>query len=189
MVPGQVVDFIGDLRSLMAKKSSESGLLADAKPLLLRLAQSHSWRSPALYKCDPEQGFGVTVLHEEPGYGLWLVAVAWLPRRGAPPHNHGTWAVVAGVDGSEKNILWRRRGALLERQGEEVLGPGQVAAFTPNAIHSVLNESERTTLSLHVYGRNLNFAERSQFDAETGAEKPFKLQLRPVPAESISGDS
>lgn len=173
-----VAGFIGDLRELAAGAASEPALLELAKPLLLRLARSPSWRTPALYQCDSHQGFGVTVLHEEPDHGFWLVAVAWLPHRGAPPHNHGTWAVVAGVDGEEQNVLWRRRGGRLERQGEELLGPGQVTGFTGSAIHSVRNETERTTLSLHVYGRNLNFAERSQFDTDTGVEKPFKLQLQ-----------
>ena len=175
-----VAEFIDGLRVLSAGAPAESELLERAKPLLLRLARLHSWRTPELYECDAAQGFGVTVLHEEPDRSLWLVAVAWLPHRGAPPHNHGTWAVVAGIDGAEKNILWRRRGGRLERQGEELLGPGQVVGYAGSAIHSVLNETDRVTLSLHAYGRNLNFVERSQFDAETGAEKPFKLQLQPA---------
>jgi predicted metal-dependent enzyme (double-stranded beta helix superfamily) len=52
-----------------------------------------------------------------------------------------------------------------------------VATFLSDAIHSVSNEGDRTTLWLHVYGTNLNFAERSRFDPQTGAETPFKLKL------------
>ena len=153
-------------------------MITAVRPALLRLAQSGSWRSPQLYECDADQGFGVTVLHEEPDRSLWLVAVAWLPGRGALPHNHGTWAVVAGVDGPERNILWRRRGSRLERQSEETVGPGNVVGFLPQAIHSVTNESQRKTLSLHAYGRNLNCIERSQFDPATGVERPFNLRIR-----------
>lgn len=153
-------------------------MLSAVKPLLLRLAKSSSWRSPQLYECDTDQGFGVTVLHEEPDHRLWLVAVSWLPGRGAQPHNHGTWAVVAGVDGEESNILWRRRQGRLERQSEETVGPGAVVGFLPQAIHSVTNEGRRTTLSLHVYGTNLNCVERSQFDPNTGIERPFKLRVQ-----------
>ena len=50
-------------------------------------------------------------------------------------------------------------------------------AFAGDAIHSVSNEGDRVTLSLHLYGRNLNFAARSQFDPQSGAETPFKLRL------------
>jgi predicted metal-dependent enzyme (double-stranded beta helix superfamily) len=172
-------DFVKDLRSAISAPLAEAAVLDQVKPLVERLARSRSWLKPEHYECDPEQGFGVHILHEDSDHSLWVVAVAWLPKRGAPPHNHGTWAVVAGIDGEEKNVLWRRRGGQLERQGSEVLGPGQVAAFLGNAIHSVANEGDRTTLSLHVYGRNLNLvAERSRFDPETGAEAPFKLRVQ-----------
>jgi hypothetical protein len=72
--------------------------------------------------------------------------------RGAPPHNHGTWAVVAGVDGEEENTLWRRRGGRLQAQGTHTIGPGQAAGFLPTAIHSVANRGQRTTLSLQSTG-------------------------------------
>lgn len=174
----RIADLVRDLRVIASDGASEAAVIERIKPLLGRIAQSPTWVRPEYYQCDPQQGFGVHVLHEEPDHGLWLVAVAWLPHRGAPPHNHGTWAVIAGIDGDERNILWRRRDERLERQAEETIGPGQVGAFLGNAIHSVVNEGERTTLSLHAYGKDLNFAQRSQFDPETGVEKPFKLKLQ-----------
>jgi predicted metal-dependent enzyme (double-stranded beta helix superfamily) len=171
-------DFVKELRAAALVSVAEAATVERVKPLVERLARSRAWVRPGYYECDSEQGFGVHVLHEEPDHSLWVIAASWLPHRGAPPHNHGTWAVVAGIDGEEKNIIWRRRGNRLERGGSETIGPGQVATFLSNAIHSVINEGERTTLSLHVYGRNLNFAERSRFDAETGVETPFQLKLQ-----------
>jgi predicted metal-dependent enzyme (double-stranded beta helix superfamily) len=173
----RVVDFVKDLRTVASQAAGEAAVVERVRPLAERLARHASWVRPEYYECDPTQGFGVHVLHEEPDHSLWVIAASWLPQRGAPPHNHGTWAVVAGVDGEENNVLWRRHGRQLKRQGAETIGPGQVAAFLSNAIHSVANEGVRTSLSLHVYGRNLNFAERSRFDPETGAEAPFPLKL------------
>jgi len=173
-------EFVKDLRSAAAEAGGEAAVVERIKPLVKRLAESRSWVKPEYYECDPEQGFGVHVLHEEPDRSLWLVAVSWLAHRGPPPHNHGTWAVICGIDGREKNVLWRRRGGKLVAQGAQSIGPGQVVGFLSNTIHSVINEGERTTLSLHVYGRNLNFAERSQFDAQTGTEMPFQVKLQEV---------
>jgi predicted metal-dependent enzyme (double-stranded beta helix superfamily) len=172
-----VSEFVKDLRAAVSEELGETAVVQRIKPLAERLARSPAWVRSEYYECNPEQGFGVHVLHEEPEHGLWLIAASWLPQRGAPPHNHGTWAVIAGVDGEEKNILWLRRGERLERHGERVVGAGQAMAFPSDAIHSVINEGVRTTLSLHVYGRNLNFAQRSQFDQESGAETPFILKL------------
>lgn len=170
--------FVTELRAVALASVGEAEMVERTKPLVARLARSGAWVRPEYYQCDSEQGFGVHVLHEEPDHSLWVIAASWLPHRGAPPHNHGTWAVVAGIDGEEKNILWQRRGSGLQRGGSETIGPGQVATFLSNAIHSVINEGERTTLSLHVYGRNLNVAERSRFDPETGIETPFRLKLQ-----------
>ena len=171
-----VTDFVEKLRRARNGSASDAELLHQVAPLLAELARSKAWIRPDHYDCDAAQGFGVHVLHEEPG-NLWLVAVAWLPHRGAAPHNHGTWAVIAGVDGAEENVVWTRHGGVLERGPAEIVGPGQVTTFPGNAIHSVFNAGDRTTLSLHAYGRNLNAVERSQFDPDTGEEKPFKLKL------------
>lgn len=174
----EMEEFVTSLRAVAGEGLGEAAIAQRVRPLAERFARSRAWVKPELYECDPEQGFGIHVLHEEPDHSLWLIAAAWLPHRGAPPHNHGTWAVVAGVDGEEKNVIWQGRGDRLERRSERILAAGQVMAFPGDAIHSVSNESERVTLSLHVYGRNLNFAERSQFDPQSGAEIPFKLKLR-----------
>jgi predicted metal-dependent enzyme (double-stranded beta helix superfamily) len=173
-----IADFVKDLQAAAFEGLGEAALVARVKPLAEQLARSPDWVRPEYYECDPDQGFGLHVLHEEPDHSLWLVVASWLPHRGPAPHDHGTWAVIAGIDGEEKNVIWRRSGDRLERSGAQVVGPGQAVAFPSGAIHSVTNEGERTTLSLHVYGKNLNFAKRSQFDPETGMEMPFKLKLQ-----------
>jgi predicted metal-dependent enzyme (double-stranded beta helix superfamily) len=177
-MPYSLEIFVEDVRSALSAERDERRLVEHLKPLALRFAsESKSWLKPEHYECDAEQGFGIHLLHEEPDHSLWIVAASWLPHRGPPPHNHGTWALVAGVDGKEKNILWRRRGERLERQGEETVGPGQITSFLPQAIHSVVNESDQVSVSLHVYGKNLNRAGRSQFDPESGVERPFIVKV------------
>src|SRR5918911_2847262 len=100
--------FVQDLRAIAAETTELAAIISRARPLTRRLALSKDWLQQSHYVCDPEQGFGVHLLHEEPDHTLAVFAIAWLPRRGAPPHNHGTWAVVAGVDGPEKNLFWKR---------------------------------------------------------------------------------
>jgi predicted metal-dependent enzyme (double-stranded beta helix superfamily) len=172
--------FIEDLRAIAAEATEPTAVISRVRPLARRLALSQGWLQKPHYACDPEQGFGVHLLHEEPDHTLAVFAVAWLPGRGAPPHNHGTWAVVAGVDGPEKNIFWKRLDdgsrpgyAEIRDEGARVFGPGEVVSFLPDDIHSVVNETDRVTVSLHVYGKHLNYTGRSQFDPETNTESPF----------------
>jgi len=61
-----------------------------------------------MYLTDGSQGFGFRVLNEEADHSLPIIVLAWASDRGAPPHDHGTWAVIAGVDGAEKNTFHER---------------------------------------------------------------------------------
>jgi len=148
-------------------------ILERVAPLARRLALSREWLEAAHHVCDAEQGFGIHVLHEEPDHRLLVFAAACLPGRGPAPHDHGTWAVMVGVDGAETNISWDRLDngsrpghASLRKREERIVGPGDVLTFLPGAIHSVVNHTREVTVSLHVYGFNINFTPRSQFDVE-----------------------
>ncbi len=128
---------------------------------------------------------GLTLLHEEPDHTLAVFVVAWLPGRGVPPHDHGSWAVLAGIDGPESNTFWKRVDdgsrpghAKLVKAGETVFHEGDVLSMLPGGIHSITNRTQQITVSLHTYGMHLNFAERSQFDLEHDEEKPFILDIQ-----------
>ena len=144
-------------------------------------------RRRTTHVCDAEQGFGIHVLHEEPDHRLLVFAAAWLPGRGPTPHDHGTWAVVAGVDGAETNISWERLDdgsrpgyASLRKREERIVEPGDVLTFLPGAIHSVVNHTREVTVSLHVYGFNINLTQRAQFNVEQGLERPITLRMTPA---------
>ncbi|MFM0004689.1 cysteine dioxygenase family protein [Paraburkholderia dipogonis] len=176
--------FITDLRHTACEGRDEHWVIATMRPLVQRFALSCSWLEPRHYQADSAQGFGVHVLHEEPDHTLAVFAVSWLPGRGIPPHDHGTWAIVGGVDGPEKNVFWERTDdrtrpgyAELRQSGERVFRPGDVLAMPSGTIHSVCNESDHVTLSLHVYGKHVNFTDRSQFDPDRRRETPFILKL------------
>jgi predicted metal-dependent enzyme (double-stranded beta helix superfamily) len=180
-----IARLVGDLREICAQAKDEREILSRGRPLARRAAlASGSWLEPCMYEADAEQGFGVHLLHEEADHTLAIFAVSWLPGRGTPPHDHGTWALVAGVDGPETNKFFERVDdrtrpghAELKKIGEKVFGVGEVAAMPSRAIHLVWNETDKVTLSLHIYGKHINFTGRSQFDLESQTETPFILKL------------
>ena len=181
----QLETFIGDLRAATVNASDEAAILTRVRPLVARLALSRTWLLPRHYEALEDQGNGVHLLHEEPDHTLAVVAVCWLPGRETLPHNHGTWALVAGVDGPERNVFWRRLDdgtrpgyAKLERIGQKVIRVGDVLAMPTGTIHSVANDTDSITLSLHVYGRHLNYSPRSQFDVDKQTESPRRTVWR-----------
>jgi predicted metal-dependent enzyme (double-stranded beta helix superfamily) len=178
-----LADYIADLRTITRETQDPDTIIARVGPLAERMALCHDWLQPQHYTCDEAQGFGVHLLHEEPDHTLAVFAIAWLPGRGAPPHNHGTWAVVAGVDGLETNIFWKRLDdgtrpgyAEIRNNGVKEFTTGEVVAFLPHEIHSVVNQTEVVTVSLHTYGKHLNYTGRSQFDPATNTEKAFIIK-------------
>ena len=186
--PYTLEQLLADMRRTAAERTSEHETIAALRPLVRRFALSGPWRESHRYQADREQGFGAHLLHEEPDHSLAVFVASWLPGRGAPPHDHGTWAIVVGVEGAERNVFFERTDdrsrpgyAELRRIGEQMLGPGEVLAMPAGTIHAVSNDSDRVTLSLHVYGKHINFTQRSQFDVEHRCEKPFIVKLEGTP--------
>lgn len=179
-----LAQFIEDLRAIAARAGDDREIIRDIMPLARQVAEiSDSWLKEGHYRCDEEQGFGVHLLHEEPDHSLAVFAASWLPGRGAPPHDHGTWAVVAGVDGEERNVNWLRHDdgsrldyAEVRPNSEVVISRGKVISYLPRDIHSVVNDTDRVSVSFHVYGKHVNHTGRSQFDPDTGAVERMVLK-------------
>lgn len=175
--------FVAALRGISASAANVHEILERVKPLAQRLAASVDLRSRCNRQCDEAQGFGFQLLHEEPDQTLSVAALSWLPGRGTPPHDHGTWGVVVGVEGDEVNTFWLRTDdrsqpghAVIEKLQEKVFPPGAVIGLTPDIIHSVRNDGDEISVSLHVYGKNINFTGRSQFDPERRTVVPWVVR-------------
>jgi predicted metal-dependent enzyme (double-stranded beta helix superfamily) len=180
-----IPQLVEDLKQIRAQAKDERELMNRVRPLARRAALAKDgWMKPEMYQADAEQGFGVHLLHEEPDHTLAVFAVSWLPGRGTPPHDHGTWAVVAGVDGPELNRFFERVDdrsrpghAELRQSGAKTFGVGDVVAMPTGAIHVVWNESDAVSVSLHIYGKHINFTQRSQYDTEKQTETPFVVKV------------
>ncbi len=179
-----LTQFVADLQAIASETTDDMAIIGRVRPLAQRLAGQPDWLSRDHYACDSEQGNGLHLLHEEPDHRLAVFAVSWLPGRGTPPHDHGTWAVVAGVDGAERNVFWRclddgsRSGhAEIVENGESTVGPGEVIALRPDDIHSVVNDGDQVTVSLHVYGMHVNHTGRSEFDPETNRVRKYVVTV------------
>lgn len=176
--------YVEDLRVITAQTSNEDEIIGKVGPLAQRVVADRSWLQPKYYEADEEQGFGVYLLHEEPDHSLAVILVNWLPGRGTPPHDHGTWAVVAGIEGTERNARYKRVDdgsrpdyAELELKQDFDANEGELVCMKTGGIHKVTNETDRMTLSLHTYGRHVNFTNRSQFNLETNERTGFKVRV------------
>jgi len=180
-----IPDLVRDLRAIVSSTTDDREIIRQVMPLARRISARPGMCRKEFYDCDETQGMGISILHEEPDHTLLIEAIAWLPKRGVKPHDHQTWGVVVGLDGHETNINWRRKddgsrpGYAELVVGHEVeVKPGDVVAFLPDDIHSVRNDGDRTTLSLHIYGRTLAHIDRSEFDPEANIQRPCPKRVR-----------
>ena len=176
--------YVDDLRSIVADTSDEDEIIGRVGPLAQRVVADKSWLQPKHYETDEEQGFGVHLLHEEADHSLAVILVNWLPGRGTPPHDHGTWAVVVGIEGVEHNVRYKRLDdrtnpdyAELAVKQDMNASEGELVCVKTGGIHKVTNETERMTLSLHTYGRHINHTNRSQFNLDTNERTEFVVRV------------
>jgi rhodanese-related sulfurtransferase/predicted metal-dependent enzyme (double-stranded beta helix superfamily) len=101
-------------------------------------------------------------LSEDADRRFALYASAGLPGKAQPPHNHTTWAVIAGVHGDEHNVFYARTddGAVpgrgtLRRTGERVVRRGNACSFLADDFHTIAVVGDAPSLHLHLYGRSL----------------------------------
>ena len=191
-----IAGLVSELREARAAARSEHDLLARVRVLARRAAMCRDdWLRPEMCVPDAEQGFGICVLHEEVDHQLAVFVASWLPDRGTPPHDHGTWAVVAGLKGTERNSFWTRMDdgsrpgyAETVKVDERTFGPGDVLVLLPGAIHSVWNDGDRVAVSLHIYGRHVNYTQRSRFDPVNRIEAPFRLATVDAAAFTVGAE-
>ena len=183
-VPYTLDRYVSDLRAITAKENDPVKITDLVAPLAKKFALSPELRRPEYRECDDGQGFGVHLLHEESNHDLAVFLISWLPNRGTTPHNHKTWAVVVGIEGQEQETNYDRvdDGAMpgyadLKRSGEQVMTAGDIARCYPEHIHSVRNVGKDISISLHTYGRHINYTGRSEFDLQHKREKPFVIRV------------
>ncbi len=176
---------VADLRRLSARYDDPKDILPEVAPLAARLAETDDWIRPEFYEVDAAQGIGITVLHEEPDHTLLVETIVWAPGKGVLPHDHQTWGCVVGLDGVERNTIWRREDdgskpghAELAVHHETDVARGQTIVFMPNDIHSVKNLGDRPTLSLHIYGKSLAHVNRSEFDPAADVVRPCPIRAK-----------
>lgn len=112
-------------------------------------------------------------------YALYVVAPA--PGQFAPPHDHSTWAVIAGVHGRENNKLYTRTDdgtqpgvAQIEQSVELDVVPGTAIALMPDDIHSIHLGADGPHANLHLYGMSVEHCpERKMYSRSKGTYKIF----------------
>lgn len=159
--------FLTEVEDILQTTTEERQRLQAIYPRVRRLLTQADWLQTAYLEPNPETGWSVLMLYDEPDFSLTVQLVAWLPGRVSPIHNHATWGVVALLAGQEKNTFWRRTPSQESGQvrpvGSHVLLPGETISFMPAAIHRIETLTDQPTVTFNIYGEP-NQAQQLEFD-------------------------
>jgi predicted metal-dependent enzyme (double-stranded beta helix superfamily) len=178
-------EFIHDMSDLVATQPDQATLFDRGSRLIERLVREpasvpEQYRRPAAAGRRP--GGGSYVLHRGPG--LSAVSVVWEPGSHVGPHDHHTWGMIGVMGNAIQETRFRRVDdraraghATLEKDRTALVKPGQVSLLIPDLdeIHQLDNFSDRATVEIHVYGRDLAGLERCRYDLATGTVSPYVL--------------
>jgi rhodanese-related sulfurtransferase/predicted metal-dependent enzyme (double-stranded beta helix superfamily) len=145
-----------DAQDLQDKRALQA--VADA---LIALGQQRALFPAAHFPVDATRPAQVYRLAEDADGGLALYLSAGLAGKAQPPHDHTTWAVIAGVEGNERNVLYRRektadatRDALVQT-GTVDVASGSAVVLLPDDVHTIELIGGQDGRHLHFYGRAL----------------------------------
>ena len=155
---------------------------------------------------------GIYRLAEDPDHRFALYASAGGPGKKVPPHNHTTWAIIAGVHGAERNVVYDRldngntAGVVQLREApakEKTLRRGDVISYLPDDFHHIETpQGSGNALHLHFYGLGLDhLPDRVSVDMASNTAKRFMSkakiltpllsvqQVKPLASLSLDGST
>src|SRR5258707_2124134 len=170
-----VQDTLARLRGIERDQGVTREALGAMKAALIELA-SRSELFPAEHFPTLDGRGSIYRLSEDPDRRFALYASAGVPGKAAPPHNHTTWAVIAGVFGDEHNVFYERIDnravpceGKLRKSGELTVKRGTAVGCLPDDFHTIEVTSATPSLHLHMYGLSLeHLPDRVFFAGSTG---------------------
>lgn len=180
-------EFINDMETLIDSGAEHATIFDQGAPWLERLISNPACIPPE-YQVPvgkgPRPNHGSYLLHRSPN-GLLITAVVWGPGDHTGPHDHRTWGMIGVMNNTLQETRFRRLDdgsqpdyARLEKDRVGMFKPGEVSLLIPGVdeIHQMDNPSDRPTVEIHVYGKDLVGLPRSRFNLETGKVRPFMTE-------------
>lgn len=175
--PYRLHRFLTEVEDVLERATDENQCLPQLRLLVRRLIVNSYWIHVHHPEPCPRSGNSTIILYDEIGYPLTVQTTTLTSGTVSPIHNHGTWGIVAVLQGEEKNTFWKRSptaGFLnrIARVSEMTLLPGDIISFTPDAIHCIEALGEELTITFSIYGKT-HHSRRYQFDPLTCTAKNF----------------
>jgi len=159
----RLIDFVRDLTQLVESELSGRRLIEGTRALMKPLVETAGLIGTALER-RTDRGYSRNLLYHDPHDRFVVIALFWEPGHVTPIHDHGTWGAMAVYKNELEVVNYKRvddrtRPGYAELRNASTLRErtGSVSWVLPpdEEIHHIANPTDRTALSLHVYGNDI----------------------------------
>ena len=173
---------VQEIRAMISSNGVTRSALSEAKAHLLELATYQELFNTDIFPVqDGDDGSSLYLLSEDVNHEYAFYALSETRGNMTPPHDHTTWAVIAGIEGEELNKFYDRLDngkdegqAQIRETHSKVVGVGTGVILLPEDIHSIHCLVEQPTLNFHFYGRSIeHLPNRKAFNMAEGTYKHF----------------
>jgi predicted metal-dependent enzyme (double-stranded beta helix superfamily) len=168
--------FIADVDRIARDEPAPETVAAQVGECLARLVRDPACLPPEFRQRPSDGRRGRYMIHRAPHFNV--TAVVWGSGDTAGAHNHETWGVIGVIDNEIQETRYRVSGGAGDRARLEVKevrrhGPGAVSLLVPgDEVHAMLNPTDRDTVEIHVYGKDLAGLPRKTW-SDDGAQRPL----------------
>ena len=182
---------VADIRAIEQTEGTTREALAKIQARLTELASQQELFPiddfPPLAP-DAEKNNALYRLSEDDDHRFALYAQLCRGGVQTPAHDHTTWAVIVGLQGSELNRLYERDENKGVREVRTVtVEPGSGVAFMPEDLHSIHIGPSETVLNFHMYGLGLEQLDGRRYYKESSGEWlhfPASSGIRDMPVSA-----
>jgi predicted metal-dependent enzyme (double-stranded beta helix superfamily) len=175
-----VREFVAGVRESIAAAGSPEAACEAIRPNFAELLADQSWLPTELAEAVPDSGMGGGIgqwlLYRTDDGSLSLFSLVVPSGSATPIHDHLAWGLVGLYRGEQDEEIYARDGEELRLVERRALQAGDFYALFPphDDIHRVRTTSAETSVSIHLLTNDTGCTWRHSFDAETGAESPFR---------------
>lgn len=175
-------DYVQTIETVLDRRPANRVIIREVSVATKKLVADDRWLDERFRTGEPDR-YTRHLLHKDPQNRFVVLSLVWQPGQMTPIHDHSCWGVMGIVENMLEEVCYDRLDdgsrpefAHLEQSRGTDVGQGGVAYLLPpyEEIHRIGNTSGKPTVSLHVYGRDLD--EINVFDAESGKVSPMRIK-------------
>lgn len=168
-------EFIEQVVIIIKSGDKEDNMISQVKSQVKQLIETKDWLPEWAFKLDSGVSEKDCILATDIENGPMITLVTWNSGCVGKIHDHLTWGLIGVISGKESCLSYK----CVDRTGDKfkecilvkkhILSPGDVFEMSSSIIHKMVNITDRdeVSVSIHVYGKDLRYVDRSVFDIKT----------------------